>query len=341
MLESITNDIQVLENEMGDNYTITEDIVDLMEQGLEEGKFPDLNKDGETTYADVLIGRGVDLDEGDPGVPGGPEEYIVKAGDTLGEIAERYGTSTEYVIGYQLSRKNRIDPDPSKIKVGQKILMPSESLGPVEKYEKMGREFMNSGLNEETVEITEDNIEDIVESLFVDVMPNKSGWAGTPESVMQHNEELAAAKAASDEYKEKYDDLLKVGRELSESLDSHKAFNSELKKAVGALKEKLDEVNLTNAKLFYTNRVLRNASLNERQKTKIVEVLSNAGSVNETKVLFETLQNAVGTPGKGKPKSLSEAVSRPSSMLPRKKVQNHDPNPFAERMKTLAGIKNN
>ena len=192
----------------------------------------------------------------------------------------------------------------------------------------------------ESLEITEDNIADIVESLVVDIMPAKSGWAGTPESVMQHNEELAAAMAQSDKYKEEKEELLKVGQSLQESLEKHQTVNAKLKEVVDALKEKLDEVNLTNAKLLYTNRILRKSSLNERQKNKIVEALSNAGSVNEAKVLYETLQNAVGSSRKEGPQSLSEAVSRPSTMLPRRKVQDNDSNSFTDRMKMLAGIKN-
>ena len=191
----------------------------------------------------------------------------------------------------------------------------------------------------ESLEITEDNIDDIVESLMVDLMPTKSGWAGTPESVMQYNEKLAAAKAQCDTYKEEQEELLKVGRELAESNKKHQTVNAKLKEVVDVLKEKLDEVNLTNAKLLYTNRILRKSSLNERQKNKIVEALSNAGSVNEAKVLYETLQNAVGSSRKGGPQSLSEAVSRPSTMLPRRKVQNNDSSPFSDRMKILAGIK--
>jgi len=171
-------------------------------------------------------------------------------------------------------------------------------------------------------------------------MPTKSGWAGTPESVMQHNEELAAAMAQSDEYKEQKKELLKVGRELAESNKKFQTVNSKLMETVETLKQKLDEVNLANAKLLYTNRILRKSSLNERQKETIVEALSNAGSVNEAKVIFETLQSAVGTSQKRSPQSLSEAVSRPSTMLPRKKEQNTDINPFAERMRILAGIKN-
>lgn len=194
-------------------------------------------------------------------------------------------------------------------------------------------------LEEEGVELSEENIEEIVESLVVDLMPTKSGWAGTPESVMQHNEELAAAMAQSDEYKEERDELLKVGKTLQEALQKHQTVNAKLKEAVEALKERLDEVNLANAKLLYTNRVLRKSSLNERQKETIVEALSNAGSVNEAKVLYETLQNAVGTSRKSGPQSLSEAVSRPSSMLPRRKTQESNSNLFSDRMKLLAGIK--
>ena len=36
--------------------------IDAMREPKAEGGFPDLNKDGKTSYADVLIGRGVDLD---------------------------------------------------------------------------------------------------------------------------------------------------------------------------------------------------------------------------------------------------------------------------------------
>jgi len=193
----------------------------------------------------------------------------------------------------------------------------------------------------EGLEITEDNIDEIVESLVVDIMPTKSGWAGTPESVMQHNEELAAAMAQSDKYLEEKEELLKVGRQLSESVKKHQTVNAKLKEVVDVLKEKLDEVNLTNAKLLYTNRILRQSSLNERQKNKIVEALSSAGSVNEAKVLYETLQSAVGSTHKEGPQSLSEAVSRPSTMLPRRKSQDNDSNPYSDRMKVLAGIKNN
>ena len=115
--------------------------------------------------------------------------------------------------------------------------------------------------------------------------------------------------------------------------------NKKYKNLLVQLKEKLEEVNLSNAKLLYTNRVLGSTSLNERQKIKIVETLSNVGSVEEAKVIYETLQSAVGSSQKRSPQSLSEAVKRNSSTtIPRRKEENKSDS-FSDRWKTLAGIK--
>ena len=47
-------------------------------------------------------------------------------------------------------------------------------------------------------------------------------------------------------------------------------------------------MNVSNAKLLYINQALENASLNERQKRKIVEAISKAETVQEAKIVFET-----------------------------------------------------
>jgi len=107
------------------------------------------------------------------------------------------------------------------------------------------------------------------------------------------------------------------------------------------LKTKLNESNLTNAKLLYQNRILNSVSLNERQKDKIVEAISNATTVEEAKLIFETLQSAVGVSKKKhkRPESLNEVVTRSSSaFIPRKEVQ-PKADAFSERMKRLAGLK--
>ena len=107
------------------------------------------------------------------------------------------------------------------------------------------------------------------------------------------------------------------------------------------LKQKLDESNLSNAKLLYQNRILNSISLNERQKDKIVEAISNATTVEEAKIIFETLQSAVGLKSKKtrRQESLDEVVTRSSSaFIPRKEVKPNT-DAFSDRMKRLAGLK--
>ncbi len=68
----------------------------------------------------------------------------------------------------------------------------------------------------------------------------------------------------------------------------------ELKSLLQGAKVQLGKLNLENAKLVYQNKVLGSTSLNERQKRQIVEAVRRAHSVEETEVLFATMQNAVG-----------------------------------------------
>ena len=122
---------------------------------------------------------------------------------------------------------------------------------------------------------------------------------------------------------------------LREQLDKYK-------QAMSEVKENLYEVNLSNARLLYTNRVLRNTSLNERQKDKIVEAISTAGSVTEAKTIYETLQSAVeATPNKRSPQSLSEAIGRNRASVIRatRQESTKTSDVFSDRMRRLAGIK--
>ena len=212
----------------------------------------------------------------------------------------------------------------------------------------------------EDVNIDEDLLNALVEKLTVDTKPVKSGWAGTPESVMELAEEELLAAAQDTEYKEKRDAMRKAMESLQESYDGLKQENENLnaqladvnaksdtlKQAVLVLKEKLDDLNVSNAKLLYTNRVLTNDSLNERQKNHIVESLSKSDSVEEAKTIYETLQNAVSGNRNDKKQlnSLSEAVNKTSSTIILSARERQEPqrnNSSLDRWKILAGIDKN
>ena len=196
---------------------------------------------------------------------------------------------------------------------------------------------------DEEIELDEQILDAIAEELKVDVgIPDQGlGGRSTPTDRNLEGQKVTLAALKDDEVAEEHAALQKAREESGmylNQVNELKQEKSNLQKTVIHLKERLEEVNLSNARLLYTNRVLNSTSLNERQKTKIVESISNADSVEEAKVIYETLQSAVGDRAKSSPQSLREAVERPSSTLPRRR-ETTTQNPYFNRMRALAGIK--
>ena len=137
--------------------------------------------------------------------------------------------------------------------------------------------------------------------------------------------------AELEDLKKAYEDLVFENKQVISDADKYK-------QALYEMKDNLEDVNLSNARLLYTNRVLRNTSLNERQKNKIVEAISSAGSVAEARTIFKTLESAVESVPNKTPKSLSEAISRPTSVIRTSRQETVQTDSFSQRMKKLAGI---
>jgi len=188
-------------------------------------------------------------------------------------------------------------------------------------------------------EIDTVDLEAIIEELIVDIEPQKDGWVGTPDDIMDFKQELEMARMASTKAQEENEALVAANKKLTKENKDLKTKFSTLIDSVNTLKESMEKVNLSNARLVYTNKTLANRSLNERQKNKIVDALSEARSVEEAKVIFETLENAVGSVvGKAQPQSLRETIERPSANLPRRADRTVE-RPVMDRMQILAGIK--
>ena len=193
---------------------------------------------------------------------------------------------------------------------------------------------------DEEIELDEDTIKGIVEELVVDMAPAKTGWLATGEGEIKYQEELEMARRAGTEAQEELKALKDAHDRLAVANESLESDKKTLTDTILALKGKLEESNLSNAKLLYMNQALNSASLNERQKSKVVESIRKADSVEEAKVIFETLQSAAGDSSNRKPKSLSEAISRPSSTLPRRRKERAQGDSIAkDRFQRLAGLK--
>jgi len=201
---------------------------------------------------------------------------------------------------------------------------------------------------DEDIELDEMILNAIAEELKVDLGIPDQGLGGrtTPTARNLEGQKVHLAALKDDELAEEHAALEKAREEAGmymEQVETYKTKANKLQQTVLHLKERLEKVNLSNARLLYTNRVLNSTSLNERQKIKIVESITNADSVEEAKVIYETLQSAVGSSRNSKsPQSLREVVEKPSPTLPRsiaRREAHSAQNPQFDRMRALAGIK--
>ena len=202
--------------------------------------------------------------------------------------------------------------------------------------------------DDDEIDLTEEELAELLERVIVDMQPVPASWAGRPVAEREFEADKHKAVLAQehdiDVLKQENRNLEGYVFKLQESIETFKARESRYNEIVSSLKEKFNEMSLSNARLLYTNKVLNSASLNERQKSRVVDAISNVNSAEEAKVIFEALQNAVGSsPVKRRgPKSLSETVERKSSSLlagRRKKRELDVPDSAKSRMQRLAGIK--
>jgi len=201
---------------------------------------------------------------------------------------------------------------------------------------------------EEDPELTEAEIREMItdvlaEELTVDITDGDfTGWAGRPEIDRQRQEMIGLARLADTERQAELEDLQAGMEKLAGVNESLQAKNDVLAKTVEALKSKLDELTVANAKLALQNEVHMNESLNRRQKSQIVESIREATSVQDAKVIHEVLQSSAGASNSKSRESLNEAISRPSHTIPRREIKtNAVESDLRNRFQTLAGINKN
>jgi hypothetical protein len=222
-----------------------------------------------------------------------------------------------------------------------------------DKEESMKQAAADKKEIEEELDLDEDALKAaIAEILKVDLENVPRGMAGTTHPTKQEQiraVEIAAARDEDTAVQEENAEFEKAARKIANLEEQVKSLKSdknrlvkehnELKSIARQVSDKLTELNTTNVKLVYQNRILESSSLNERQKTKLVEAVSNAKSNNEAKVIFETLQDSLSSKAQSAPQNLSEAVSKNNRLILKSNKKDSQVSDSAtERMKRLAGI---
>lgn len=148
-----------------------------------------------------------------------------------------------------------------------------------------------------------------------------------------------AGKEDDEEEKETVKENLSLKKELAE-----------YRSAVKYLRDQINEVNLLNAKLLYTNKLFKQANLNNEQKLKVIESFDLTKSVREAKIVYATLAESFnfGAKKAAGPVKASTTIKTITEGLASKAVASTKPTKptvlaegaeMANRFKKLAGIR--
>ena len=151
---------------------------------------------------------------------------------------------------------------------------------------------------------------------------------GIIESILRETEEEEEAPDAE------------VVAELEDKLEDTTEKLEEAYRTVKQLKSIINEVNLLNAKLLYTNKLFRNFELSEGQKMKVIENFDRAGNPREVKLVFTTLAESFQRPTKKRVVKESYASRATATTAPSKKTTQvlNEGFELANRWKKLAGL---
>ena len=174
---------------------------------------------------------------------------------------------------------------------------------------------------------------------------------------MEEEYEIDEAALEEDEELEEVDKSSGIGKGDNKNDDTDKASGigagdnklsevqaelKEYKEAVSFIKDKLQEVNILNAKLLFTNKLFKQYSLDSNQKLKVVETFDRAQTTREIKLVYSTLAEQFNDNGsivtkKSISESASSAVASTKPSKESRKVISEEVQ-VADRFRKLAGL---
>ena len=143
--------------------------------------------------------------------------------------------------------------------------------------------------------------------------------------------ELEEEEKAEEDEKEKVEESKRLKKELAEAIS-----------VIKSLKSTINEVNLLNAKLLFSNKLFRSYNLTNEQKSKVIDSLDRTTNVREVKLVYSTLAESMkfsNASTKKAVKQIAEGASRvQKSTKPTTQEVISESTSYANRFKELAGI---
>ena len=119
--------------------------------------------------------------------------------------------------------------------------------------------------------------------------------------------------------------------ELKSDLEEHRS-------VIETLRGKLNEVNLLNAKLLFTNKLFRKYGLNNEQKMKVVEQFDRASNLREVKLVYTTLGESFNGARKNEINESKGSASKPIASTKSEKEVITESSDLRDRFKKLANL---
>lgn len=195
---------------------------------------------------------------------------------------------------------------------------------------------MEAGAEEVDEEINIDEL--LAEEEVEEISPASSAGA----EVSGNNEAIQAIAKALDKsvdwVKAHWGEIKKASQNIGKAAMASKgrAYEAELEEAFTTIKElknELNEINLLNAKLLYTNKIFRNKSLTETQKVHVLTSFDKAETKKEVELVYETLIESLKTSTKS---PIKESLGSASKALGTAKSSPIIENDVFSRMRELA-----
>jgi hypothetical protein len=278
----LTNEIEGEDEEMADAAVDTGAEAGTMEPGGDDFTWTDDTLAASVGGNDYSFQVGMAGEEDEEGAPA-PEAAPASEEEMTAEYNEGMEMDNESPEDLNLEAiiRELEDDIESDDAMNQDVDMPVEGM-----YYEEEEDDMTEGMYYED---EEEDVNEIIESILREMDAEEDPNAYAPENdVVQEMEDELAAK----------------DQELQEAY-----------RTVKRLQSVINEVNLLNAKLLYTNKLFRNFELTEAQKMKVIENFDRAGNTRETKLVFTTLAESFARP-KTKKRMVKEsysAASRPSA----------------------------
>ena len=320
---------EMKEKEIEENYDTTEEAMDT--EKMEEAK------DGDEMDLDELLRELDAMDEEDSTMEEGKAAYEYEKGKKVGEkeamneeeelINNPGGAGNLPKSPDMVEEEDYTDEDANGVEDSEDEEIDIENMDESDLksfIEGVIADMVAAGELEGGSEGMEGEEEESEEEVEINERKKYGGNKGDVPAKKRGDKKDTAEEEGVEDYKKKL-------KEMKAELDE--AYN-----ALSTIKTELQEVNLFNAKLLYTNKIFKAKTLTESQKVKVLAAFDKAASVKEAKLVFETLSEGMKETKKTVNESMLRGSASKAAGVAAKKPILEVNDQFA-RWQTLAGIK--